>query len=359
MSGVLDVFRGDAYTVMELTDAINKLPYIPNFLGSLGLFQGQGITTTTALIEERHGVLTILKFSARLARDANMNPKPFDREARPFKVPHVADEDAVFAEEVQNVRAFGTTDVLETYAELVAQKQQVQRQAGEATAEWWRCGAIQGKLIDGDGSTVLYNWFDEFEITEKEVFFDLDDDAFKFKPVTSEAIRHIQDSLGQTPYRYVLALCGDEFFDKMVVHADVEAAYQRWQAAQNGNSTGGQWFRENQVRAGMDNGGQGTRVPMFEFQGIMWANYRGFVGNQAFIPTDVCRLFPVGAPQVFAEIFAPAPFPETVNTIGQANYSRMMARHDGLGMDLHYEKNCLTICKRPGCLVKGTHGTSS
>lgn len=353
MSGVLNVFTGSAFNVMELTDAINKVPYIPAFLGDIGLFQEQGITTKNAMIEERQGVLSLVPFSARLAR-TNVTPKPYVREARPFAVPHAQLDDAVFAEDVQDVRAFGTENQTETIAQLVTEKLTVARQSLEATEEFWRIGAIQGQLLDADGSTVVYDWFDEFGVTEKEVTFDLTSSSYNFKTGTSEVIRHIQDSLGATPYSYILALCGDQWFDEFVTNPSVEEAYQRWMNGTNG----GAFFRSTQVRAGMNNGGQGSRVPMFEFQGIMWANYRGFIGTQSYIPTNTARFFPVGAPSVFKTYYAPAPFPETVNTMGQPTYARQTMMQSGLGVDLHIEKNALCICQRPGCLVKGINGGS-
>jgi hypothetical protein len=314
----------------------------------MGLFRENGVPTTSIVIEERQGVLQLVPFSARLSA-TKVSTKPFVREARQYAIPHIGLTDDAYAEEVQNVRAFGTEDQAEPYAELIANKLMTMRQSLEVTQEFHKIAAIQGKLLDADGTTVVYNWFDEFGISETVVDFYLDDSTFKFKSdATGPIIRHIQDVLGGVPYTYIHALCGSEFMDKFVTHPDVEAAYQRWQAAAQGASTGGQFFRESQVR----------KAP-FLFQDIMWEEYRGFVGDITFMPTDQCRFFPVGCPDMFRVAYAPAPYPETVNTMGLPVYARQVPMQSQLGITLEACSNPLTYCTRPAALVKGLYQAGS
>ena len=51
----LDIFSSSAFTMVALTDAINKMPYVPGRIGQLGLFREQGVSTTSVMIEEREG----------------------------------------------------------------------------------------------------------------------------------------------------------------------------------------------------------------------------------------------------------------------------------------------------------------
>src|SRR5688500_12287459 len=48
-----------------LTDAINKMPYLPGRIGQLGLFREQGVSTTSVMIEEREGSLNFVETTAR------------------------------------------------------------------------------------------------------------------------------------------------------------------------------------------------------------------------------------------------------------------------------------------------------
>jgi hypothetical protein len=52
---MLGVFKQDAFSVTSLTDAVNKVPFVPGRLGQMGLFQETPITTTTIAIEQKDG----------------------------------------------------------------------------------------------------------------------------------------------------------------------------------------------------------------------------------------------------------------------------------------------------------------
>ena len=48
----------------------------------------------------------------------------------------------------------------------------------DATLEHLRIGAIKGQILDADGTTILYDLFDEFGVSQQaEVDFDLDNNA--------------------------------------------------------------------------------------------------------------------------------------------------------------------------------------
>ena len=51
----LDIFSSSAFSMVALTDTINKMPYVPGRIGQLGLFREQGVSTTSVMIEEREG----------------------------------------------------------------------------------------------------------------------------------------------------------------------------------------------------------------------------------------------------------------------------------------------------------------
>ena len=57
---MLDIFNNNAFSVTSMTDAINKLKFVPGRIGQLGLFSSTGITTTSVAIEENNGVLSLV-----------------------------------------------------------------------------------------------------------------------------------------------------------------------------------------------------------------------------------------------------------------------------------------------------------
>ena len=97
----LDIFGSSAFTMVSLTDAINKMPYVPGRIGQLGLFREQGVSTTSVMIEERDGSLNLIETTARGAPAIqNTHNK---RKARSLVVPHIALEDTILADEVRRL----------------------------------------------------------------------------------------------------------------------------------------------------------------------------------------------------------------------------------------------------------------
>ena len=84
---VWNVFDSDAFNLQSLTAAINKQPYAPGVLGGLGLFDEQGISTTTALIEEQNGVLNLVDVAPR--NGVGQAVGDTKRAVRSFAIPHM------------------------------------------------------------------------------------------------------------------------------------------------------------------------------------------------------------------------------------------------------------------------------
>src|SRR5918994_1692033 len=97
------------------------------------------------------------------------------RKARSLVVPHIALEDTILADEVQNVRAFGSESMLEGVQAVVNQRMSEMATKMDATLEHLRIGAIKGQILDADGSAVIYDLFTQFGVTQHtEIDFDLD-----------------------------------------------------------------------------------------------------------------------------------------------------------------------------------------
>lgn len=330
---MLDIFNSDAFSVTSLTDAINKIKFVPGRLGQMGLFQESGVSTTTIAIEERDGVLSLISPSARGGPGKTLDKTL--RTARPFVVPHFEINDAVMAEEVQNVRAWGSETEEEMVQSKVSDRLGIHSQSMEATIEYARVGAVKGIVTYADSTTL--NLFTEFGVSqETEIDFDLDNGSpasGALRKKCGTAIRLIATNLGGTPYSGVSALCGDAFFDDLIAHPEVRETYLGFTDAQN-------------LRGGYV-------YEAFPFGGIMWENYRGAVGETTFVNTDKCHIFPTGVPGLFRSYFAPADYIETVNTMGQRMYAKQYEMPNGKGIHLDTQANVLSICTRPKTLLLG------
>ena len=327
-------FENQAFSMVNLTRGIIILPNNYGRLNQMLLFNPQPVTQRTILVEEAAGVLNLLK-TMELGAPGSVGTNEA-RTVRSFVVPHIPHDDVVTAGEVQGVRAFGTENQLETVAAVVGRKLQAMRNKHAITLEHLRMGAVKGIILDADAST-LYDLYAEFGITQKVIDFDFAGAGVP-RDQTLEAVRHIEDNLKGEVMTGVHCLCSEGFFDALVGHADVEAAYARWRD--------GEALRED-VRTA------------FRWQGVTFEEYRGTAtdgaGNtRAFIAADEAHMFPVGTMSAFETYFAPADFNETVNTPGLELYAKQEPRKFGRGTDIHTQSNPLPLCRRPGVLVKCT-----
>lgn len=337
----LDVFRSDAFSLVRMTDAINKRPFVPMRLGAMGIFEEQGVETLYIEIEEKEGVLYLVPAKERGA-PPTQNQKE-NRKVRVLKVRHLPVSDTLQADEVQGVRAFGSETQLEVIQNKVNEKLGTMKQSLEATLEYQRVGAVKGVVYDADGTTVLYNLFNEFGITPySDINFDFGDSADgdgRLRAKCADIVRKIGTALGATPFVGVHAICGDNFFDDLLKDQEVRESYDGPMAAV---------LRDGYVYPN----GLGI-YGAFEFGGIVWENYRGSVGNNAFVNTEHAHFFPMGAPGLFKTAFGPANYMETVNTIGLPIYSKVTPDPKNTHVDIDAQSNPLVYCTRPKVLIRG------
>lgn len=341
MDLTLDVFNQDAFNCVALTDSINNAPFVPGRAGQVAGWEEEGITTTSILIEQKDGQLQIINPTPRGGPGVTgVDP---NRKARSLVVPHYQHDDSIFADSVQNVRAFGRGGVLETLQSRIDARllQHVQWKL-DPTLEYQRVGAIKGIIVNGDGST-LYNLFNEFGITQPtEVDFDLDNAtpaSGALRKACAQTVRKIADSLGGVAVGTVHAFCGDSFFDDLLAHPEVVASYR--------NTDMASVLRDGYVTP------NGTIYGVFEFGGIIWENYRGKIGGNPFVNVDKCHIFPVGTPGLWRTVYAPADYEETVNTNGLPRYAKQYPMANGKGRHLESQMNALNYCTRPQALIQG------
>lgn len=339
---MLDVFRSDMFSTVALTAAINKLPYVPSRIGEMGLFVKKGIANTTAVVEEQLGRLMLVQSAARGTMPNAYGGKR--RQGKAFLVPHLPLNAAVMAEDVQNVRAFGSESETETVVNKVNDKLAEMKQNLETTKEYHRISALQGVIYDADATTVIYNWFSEFGLTQKNYTIDFGfgtsgtgsdmvSNNTSVKQVSAQVKRYMQDKLGATPFQEIRALVGSQAYDGLINSHEVMAAYNRYME--------GQFLRDQQART---TGG-------FPYAGINWEEYRGWLGSTPFLPVGQITFFPVGVPDLFQEVMAPADFIEAVNTVGQEYYAKQEIMKFDVGVELHVQTNPLMLCTRPQVLV--------
>lgn len=338
----MDIFNDDAFSLVSMTQAIEKMPTVPTFLGNLGIFgDGEGVDTNIVSIEQKGQTLSLIPTSQRgTAPPMGTTDK---RSLRNFSIPRIAKGDQIYASEIQGIRAFGTESELETIITKVAQKQAKLLTETALTLEYHRLGALQGILLDSDGS-VLYNYFTEFGISQPaEIDFDLDNASpasGALKDTIAAAKRTAIRALGAAYVPGVtrfLWLCGDTFYDQFTAHPEVRETYKNWEAAAS-------------LR-----GAVGNVFDTFRFGEMEWHNYQGTDDNSTVaIPATKCKLVVLGVPGLYRRYNGPGETMDTVNTIGRPLYS-MLVRDEKRNMWVQPEVYAypLHICTRPEVLLRG------
>lgn len=339
---MLDIFRTDPFGVVPLTDAINNVPFVPGRIGELGLFSTTSIAQLTVSIEQRDGTLIIVAPTPRGGPGVTVEKKK--RTLLAIPLPHFQIDDAIMADEVQGVRAFGTESQLETVMGKVDERMTIHSQSMAATEEYSRIGAIKGIITYADGTTL--NLFTAFGVSQiAEIDFDLDNanpTGGVLRRACANVIRLISAELDGIPFRGVHAFVGDAFFDDLIAHPEVRETYKNWTAAA-------------ELRAGYLPGAPSAAKIYggFEFGGIVWENYRGSVGGTGFIDTNKAHFFPTGAPGLFRTAYGPADYNETVNTLGKRLYMKQIPMRNDKGVEIEVQSNALHYATRPRVLIKG------
>lgn len=337
----MDVFKADAFTMMELTATVDNMDYNPQMLGSMNLFAPNPVRSKNVFVDQRDDTLSLIGFSER-GSAPNQNER-YTRKSINFEVPRIATQDTVWAQEVSGLRAFGTETELMSVQREVADRLMKMRQKVEYTEEYLRLAAIQGRVLDPADGSVFYNYFTEFGITEAaEVDFELDDSTTDVGKKCRDLVRDMQRTakgawvVGRSRVR---ALVGDAFFDALVNHDNVKEKWLNWQNA-----------------AELRNIDPFTE---FTFGGITFTNYRGSDDNSEIaISDDEAKFFIEGGNGIFTKAMAPADeFMPFVNTPGQAVYAvqELDAAFAATPRFAKYHVHAypLYMCNKPNTLRKG------
>lgn len=318
----------DAFSLTTLTAAMNNLKYVPGRLGALGLFDEQGLTTTTAEIEERDGVLELLDIKPRNSPGTPIGAST--RKVHTFSIPHIPESAGIMADEVQGIRAFGSENQAEVLETRINERLTFMRRNMDYTNESHRLQAVMGNYYDANGNTV--SLFTTFGVTQqtKAMGFNASSSS-SARTKATEVLEQIEDALDGIPFSGVRVLCSSSFWKLLIEDKDAKDTYLNWQMAAS-------------LR-------QDPRLS-FDWLGFSWERYRGT--SDVLIPANTAYAIPEGVPGLFLTRYAPGNYMETVNTIGLPYYAKGERMRMNKGLELEAQSNPLNICTRPRAIIKLT-----
>lgn len=326
-------FESDDFSVLSMTEAINTLDIVPSKIGSMNLFKGGGITTTTVGVEQFNNELKLIETQPRgTMPEAKRSQK---RNLRAIAVPHLPLNDAVMAESIQNVREFGSESNLEAVQATVNAKLAAMKQDHELTHEYHRIGALQGTIKDADGTSTVVDLFTEFGVSRITVNWDTTS-ITGLKEACISLRRNIESELNLVPYSKIRVMCGEDFWDQLMTRAEVRDAFER--------------YNNNEMA-------RNSNDDAFEYSKIMFEEMRGMVGATPMQPTAEGSAYPITNANIYRRAWAPAPFMETVNTVGKEYYAKQQVMDFNVGVKLHTQSNPLYLVTKPRVLVRLTYST--
>lgn len=318
------IFEDDAFSVSSLTAAINEQEYLPGRISSLGLFREEGISTLTVQIEKDGDTLALVPSGER--GTSGLVVGGTKRTLIPFNTVHLPERFTIKADEIQGIRAFGTRSELQAVQDVVNKRLAKARRQLDATHEFQRMGALNGQVLDADGKTVLLDIYKSFGVNRQKLQMGLNSPDTELRVKCGEALDMQEEALGSVTSSGSRALCGKNFWNKLIVHKSVKETYlNTMQAASL----------------------RGDARESFEFGGIVWERYRGKVAGVAFVHDDKALLIPEGVPDLYISSFAPADYMETVNTQGIPYYSKIEPLPFNKGVAGEAQSNPLHLCTRP------------
>jgi hypothetical protein len=296
-----------------------------------GIFNEEGVTTTAFSLERLGSEINLVPAGVR--GTSGRVEKGDKRKLVSLNTVHLPQRAAVTADEVQNLRAFGSENNLEAVQTMVNRKLTKMRRNLDTTIEYQRIGAIKGQVLDADGSSVLLDMNSAFGLSHQTKDLALDNDATKVRSECVQIKRMIEQALGALMYTDLTAWCSADFFDAFVDHPAVQKAWDNFQDRM-------------QLQADLRTG--------FRFAGIEWKEYRGSVNGVDFIESGSAYVVPAGVADLFVTHYAPADYTETVNTIGLPYYAKQELMDFNKGVQIETQSNPISFCTRPNAIVKAT-----
>ena len=308
MEETLDIFRTDDFRATTMTEMVGDIDTVPTYLDDLGIFEADSIRTTTVTLKARNGHLTRVATSERGAPEQVPDRK--DWTVRQIEAPRLAQRDRINASEVQNLlNPYLPKEMrLQNANELVAERFQDLKDNDANTKEAHRFGALQGQVLDADGTRVVSDFYEEFGFV-KPAAVPLDITATPARElrgvIEDSVVMPMKKALrGRwTPRTQIHALASNGFWGKL---RDAEATQRVFELAAA--------YDQTRKLA------EGTIGGTIEFGGVVWHHYLGDDAETLQVPDGDAIFFPKGAKDMFKVYYTPGESFEEVNAKNKEVY---------------------------------------
>ena len=332
------------FGVQDWTEELAMIPNVRTPLSDLGIFRTESVATNTVSFEQTFGTLGLIGDVYR--GGSVLANQDESRSIHTYQVPYHKVIDYLTQADVQGIRAYGSADAAETKAAVMERKMLRMKRSAQMTEEYAKFYAItQGKIWSPNNTVAHNSFYTDFDVTRKEVAFDLTNAATDVIAKIEGVIAHIQDnSLSGDSYTGVVGLCSPEFFSALIAQAGVKEAYKFYTSTQEP--------QRNRL------GGNTTLYREFVYAGCLFREIRDGVNGQRFLPVNECYFVPMGTQDTFISYVAPSAKLDMANTLGENQYLWVYGDPKGEKEEMELEFSHVHLLRKPATVVRAVKGAT-
>lgn len=330
------------YDVVDLTSAVRNIPIQYGSFNQMGIFMEDHVAADTVMFEEStiNGALII----DRVRGEKNLVNKDGTRKLHTFAVPHFPLDDHISPKDLQAKSAYDNFNEVEQLDSVRQRKLVRMRQNHDWTLNAARAQALFAGTAYAPSGTIVQDWNAEFGVTRTAVDFTLGTSTTEVLAKIELVTQATHDGMGGNGiFSGIMVPCDTGFFNKLITHASVKAAYTYYQQ----NTSG-----KDPIRGRLADGG--SVMPngrTFEFGGIMFVEVRDAYNGVKLATANEGVAVPTGS-EMFKTYFAPAERFGLVNTAGEKMYAFENAAANGTKIEIETESNHISALLRPQAVIR-------
>lgn len=330
------------YDVIDLTSAVRNIPIQYGTFNQMGIFTEEGVAADSVMFEEttQDGALII----DRVRGEKNTVGKDGTRKLHTFAVPHYPADDFISPKDLQAKSAYDNFNEVEQLDKVRQRKLLRLRQNHDWTLNKARAQALFSATAYAPSGTVVQDWNSEFSVTRTAVDFAFATTTIEILAKIELVIQAVHDGMGGNGvFSGIIIPCDSTFFNRLITHVSVKAAWTYAQANQAG---------QDPIRGRLASGG--SVMPNgreFFFGGVTFREIRDSYNGTSIVTSAEGVAVPVGS-DMFRTYFAPAERFGLVNTLGEKMYAFETAAANGTKIEIETESNHISALLRPQAVIR-------